>query len=200
MRVSVTELDALAYYKRSEHQDLNELLRRLRKEEPPSEPMLMGGALHRVLENLQAGMEVDEIQSEGFHFHFNLDEDCSLPPIRELKGEREYDIDGQRVVLSAVVDGLEGKSVREFKLTQRMDVDSYCDAIQWRAYLAIFNADCCTYDVFVRSNKPGPHVWINERHSWCVWRYPKLEEDVERELREFVYFCRQHLPERTEAA
>lgn len=197
MRISVTELDQLAYFRNSD-MELSELLARLRRETPPTEAMAAGTAFHTILEN--AGeCELDEVTQDGFTFRFELEAELSLPRIRELKLEKPYFIDGIEVTLVGKVDALNGKTVYDHKTTSRFDAEKYMDAIQWRAYLDMFGADRFIYNVFEVADKQGVRV-VRDFHPLTFYRYPSLPQDVFEALSDFVGFARQHLPERLKEA
>lgn len=197
--VSVTNLDALAYYRASESKSLKELLAELRKEAEPSPEMRAGTAFHYVLEHAQAGDSLDEFENDGFRFAFMFDESIALPPVRELFGSKVFEVDGVEVELRGKVDGLDGKTVWDHKLTKRFDVEKYANAFQWRAYLSIFNCDHFRYSVFVRGNPRGDKpIPLNDFHALDFYRYPDLELDLVEGIRDFVRFAQVHLPERFE--
>lgn len=198
MRISVTDVDSFRYYQRSEDMTLDDILRRLRHEEPATPAMEAGRAFHRFLETHDGG-EVDHCEVDGFRFHFELDAEISLPPVREIKAEFPVVVDGVPVTLVGKVDAIHGKRVDDHKLTSRFDAERYADAFQWRAYLHIFGADAFRYNVFTGSETK--HGWVIRAYDELpLYRYPGLERDVMRMLREFVDFAREHMPERKEAA
>lgn len=193
LRVSVTDLDQLRYF-RSSDMELAELLARLRKEAPPSEAMLAGTAFHTILENAGLG-ELTEVAQDGFTFRFDLDAEIALPRIRELKLEKVYMIDGVTVTLVGKVDALEGLTVYDHKTTSRFDAETYADAIQWRAYLDMFGANRFVYNVFETTQKDDVRI-VKDFHPLTFYRYPMLSADVLAALTDFVGFAREFLPER----
>lgn len=195
IRVSVSDLDALRYWRNSEDMDLGAILRRLRKEEPPTEAMMAGSAFHAFLEN--AGeLNAVNITQDGFRFHFAIDGAIALPPIRELKAEKVYMIDGEPMELVGVVDGMFGTLVEDHKLTARYDAENYTDALQWRCYLDMFDAESFRYNIFeARKNSDGVYV-VRAFYPMTFFRYPDLQSDVTTALRDFLGFAKAHLPER----
>lgn len=197
MRTFVTDLDSFAFYQRSESMELDEILARLRREEPATDAMRMGTALHHVLEHAQPGDTLDEFEHDGFRFAFMFDEEVALPPVRELRGRKTYDIDGVEVELRGKVDGLDGRTIWDHKLTKTFDVEKYVDAWQWRAYLSIFDCDHMRYSIFIRGaakdDKPIP---LKDFHALDFYRYPEMESDLMGALREYVNFAKVHLPEK----
>lgn len=198
IRVSVTDLDQLRYYRASEDMALEDLLRRLRREEPPSEAMAAGKAFHAILEHADE-CELDHAEQDGLIFRFALDGEITLSPIRELKAEKVYSVLGEPVELVGVVDGLFGSMVEDHKLTTRFNVDFYTDSLQWRCYLDMFQAQSFRYNIFEqRQDRDGIYV-VHAYHPMTFYRYPDLAGDVHRALRDFVEFTHQYLPERLAA-
>lgn len=192
MRVSVSSIDTYIYYRDSEDAELDELLRRLRGEEPPTPEMAMGTALHGILEDATAGMELDDVERDGFRFVFDLDSELALPPVRECKGEMELDVDGTPVTLVGKVDGLDGVRVWDHKLTGRFDAERFANNTQWKLYLWMFGGRKFTYNVFTRYEKDD-YVLIREFHPLNFYAYPGMEDDNMRALREYVAFATEHL-------
>lgn len=195
MRVSVTDLDALRYFKQSEYGDLEQLLAQLRGKAEPSEAMKVGRAFHGALERMPAGA-FETTQSEGYTFYFDeIEADLWLPDVREIKAECEYLIRGVNVTLVGKVDAVDGLIVCDHKLTARYDADRYFDSIQWRAYLSMFMAKKFVYNVFI-ANVNGLDVYVRDFQQLPLYSYPTIDQDVHRALVDFVEFCKQYLPER----
>jgi hypothetical protein len=196
LSLSVSDLDAFRRYREMEEMTLAELLRQLRREDPPNEAMLAGTALHSVLENPPAD-ELVSAQMGGYSFRFNIDGDVSLAPIRELSGRKDYVIDGQVVTLRGRVDGMDALTVYDHKLTKNFDAQRYADRYQWRCYLSIFGASRFIYNLFI-GEKAGESdagiEWdVYDFHTLTFYRYPELESDVIRELGRYVEFANHHL-------
>lgn len=199
MRLSVTDLDSFRYYKESEEMDVDALLRRLRKQEPPSQAMLAGRALHSVLEHATAGAALDVAEAEGFKFHFKVDCAIELPAVRELKGEVQIVTPAGLVTLVGVVDGLEG-GIYDHKLTARFDAERYADSYQWRCYLEMFGARKFVYNVFEGKEGDHPNEWvIFGFQQFPLYAYEGMRADVVRELSELAAFVRKFVPEKMAA-
>lgn len=194
MRISVTDLDSWRYFKASDDMDVQALLRRLRREEEPSQAMLAGRALHNALEHASEG-EMAEVESDGFRFQFVGD--CAIPllPVRELKGEILIQTPSGPVTLVGVIDGHDG-AIYDWKLTGRFDAERYADSYQWRCYLVMFNARKFVYGVF--EGKEGDAI-----NEWVIWSYQQfplytyegMRADVEREVAELAAFKVEHAEE-----
>ena len=196
IRVSVTDIDQYRYYRDSEDMELGTLLSRLRKEEEKSQAMLQGIAFHEVLEKLEP-CELDFIGHGGFRFRFDLDGEISIPKIRELKAEKEYQVNGETVVLVGKVDAISGFTVRDYKLTKIIDAENYTDSLQWRCYLDMFGGKKFIYDVFqgYEEARTGDIV-IKDFQSFPFFDYPDMKSDINTALNGFVEFAKTHLPER----
>lgn len=199
IRISVSDVDQYRYYRASEDMELDALLRRLRREEPPTPAMAMGTAFHSILEDATDGDEFEEVERDGFRFVFAMDATVELPPIREVKGEMHLTVDGIPVTLVGKVDGLDGQRVWDHKLAGRFDAEKYAEDMQWRMYLMMFSAWRFTYYVFTRYEQPDGTILVKDLHSFDFYRYPGMEDDIMRELREYVAFVREHLPEKVAA-
>lgn len=195
LRVSASDLDALRYFLAQEDGDLDKLLRQLRREEPPTEAMQAGTALHSILEHAVAG-EMPDAECGGFRFDFEADGELSLPAIREMKETRLYKIDGVRVTLVGKVDAICGKRIEDHKFTMRYDPERFLSSLQWRVYLEVFDADTFVWNVFEARERGERHYAITALHRLTMHRYPGMDRDVEAALRQFLDFARIHLPER----
>jgi hypothetical protein len=194
IRISVTDLDSYLYWKSSEDMEFESLLKRLRGEEPPTQPMMAGRAFHTVFENADVG-DLDRVTQDGFEFVFALDHDIALPPIRELKGEVVLDTPSGPVTLVGKVDSLDGITVHDYKLTERFDAERYADSYQWRAYLSMFWAKRFVYDVFQgRYDGNRITVYAYERLSFSA--YPSMRRDVEMAVAGLAEIIAKHVPQK----
>lgn len=173
---------------------LETLLRRLRREEPPSPAMAAGSALHKLLEHSSEGIVARE-GCDGYMFRFDGECELSLPVMRELRGTRDYVTPHGIVTLSGRVDAMDGLTVYDHKLTKQFDAERYASAYQWRAYLSIFGAETFTYNLFIGSeDKADPMVWnIKDFHAISFPRYPEMEADLQREVEAYAEFAAHYL-------
>ncbi|MGA0595651.1 hypothetical protein [Enterovirga sp. CN4-39] len=195
IRVSASDIDSFRYFMADEEGDLAGLLARLRRQEPPSEAMLAGTALHAALETCRDG-SMDEVVSDGFRFTFAFDEELDIPPTREMKATREYEIGGHAVTLVGKVDAVLGRRIDDHKFTSRYDPERFLGSYQWRIYLDIFGADLFRWNVFEGRETGDRHYTINHLHKLTMHRYPGMGDDIQRELSAFVEFLSVHMPER----
>lgn len=194
LRISCTDVDALRWFDAQEDMDLDAILRRLRREEPPSEAMLAGTAFHRVLEEAEG--EIKGAERDGFTFSFEGDFEVSLPAIREIKATADYLIDGCRITLVGKTDAVHGRTIYDHKLTGRFDADRYLGSFQSRGYMEIFDADRFIWNVFEARESAPRNYLITAMHPLATCRYPGMKAAVKADLRRFLDFARNHLPER----
>jgi hypothetical protein len=199
LRVSATDIDA---YRRYRHPpipemeiELDELLSQLRKQEPPTEAMLAGSALHSALERADIG-DYSRLEADGYTFELNIDGEIDMPAIREIKGTRDYEIDECRVTLVGKVDAVHGRRVDDHKFTSRYDAEKFMGSYQWRIYLEVFDADEFRWNVFEGSEVEPKVYRVHGFHQLRMHRYPGMGEDVAGEVGRFLAFAREHLPER----
>lgn len=193
IRLSVTDLESYRYWKANEDSTLDQLLVRLRHQEPTTPQMAAGHAFAKVFEEApQSGVLLVE-QREGWTFDFTpLDDEMELPPVRELKGEMQLDTPSGLVTVVGKVDSLQGTKVRDQKLTERWEAEKYVDSLQWRTYLAMFQAQSFTYDVF-QGRYEGRYITITDYHPMTFYAYPELRADVERAVAELASVVATHL-------
>jgi hypothetical protein len=195
LRISATDIDQLRYYRDTDEMELADLIARLKHLMPSSEAMEAGTALHAALENATEGT-FGGFERDGFTFSFECDADLDLPALREMKATREYLIDDVVVTLVGKVDATHGKAIFDHKFTAQFDADRYLGSFQWKAYLEIFGANAFTWNIFEARESAPKNYLIRNVHKLTMHRYPGMAEDVERDIREFVVFARDHLPER----
>ena len=194
IKVRVTDLDSVAYYKQSDL-TLEDLLRRLRREEEPSDQLLSGRAFHSVLEHASVGDELGVVEQDGWTIDFRLlESSIALPPIREQSLSRTFVVDGVEVELRGKVDGFDGVTVIDYKGASRFQPTVYIDNYQWKAYLLMTGASRFTHYVFVRKID-GRTVVMRELHRLTNYAYNGMEEAVIGSIRDYLAIAREHLPE-----
>lgn len=198
LRVSVTDLDSMLYWRESE-MEFEDFLKRLRGEEPPGPNMLAGRAFHTLLENAQEGGEFFAAEQDGYRFDFAIEQEIALPQIRELKAEHVFETPSGPVTLVGKVDGMQGITVHDYKLTERFDAERYADSYQWRSYLTMFGASRFVYDVFV-CRYDGPRVYVFDYHRLPFSAYPGMRDDVYREVCALAEIVAKHVPQKIQEA
>ena len=189
LRISITDIDQYLYWRDSE-QSIEELMSRLRREGPETEAMRAGTAFHKALELAEEGT-LSHLEADGYQFLMSpVDEiEIKLPPLRELKVEREFLIDSTlTVTLVGKVDALFGNTVYDHKTTGRLDLDRYMDSFQWRMYLNQLGADTFQYNIFETSEIDYHCYNIVGYHEFRQYRYPDLARDCRFMLHEFLDF------------
>lgn len=176
MRFSVSDLETWRRYKEDEDQDIGVLLRRLAHVDPPTPATLAGRALAKWFEAGHEG-EHESAYMDGWTFDFAIDGSLSLPRWRELPTEKTFATPSGPATLSGRVDGYDGYTVRDQKLTERWEADRYADSMQWRAYLSMLGAGRFMYDVF-EAKIVGSKVRVSGFQQLGLWRYPALDQDV----------------------
>lgn len=195
IRLSVSDLESLRYWKDRDDQGLDVLLAKLRHEEPATPQMEAGAAFAELMENAAEGVMIERTVMPWVFDFTQLDDLIALPPIRELKAEVPFVTQSGNVTLVGKVDCLHGKHVHDQKLTERWDAERYIDSMQWRAYLVMFEANTFTYDVF-QCRYNGNRVTVTEYHPVTFYAYPSMKADVQRAVDELARVVAEHIPER----
>lgn len=199
MTFRVSEVESFRQWRNDEEADLDLLLARMRGQTEPSAAMLAGTAFHKGLETAPTGLEVSSIEAEGYTFTFQGDFTIALPAIREVRANKTWIVDGERVSISGQLDCIHGKRVEDHKTTGRFDPDRYLEGYQWRLYLEIFGADHFRWNVFEIKNvdELEPFLWeVHAQHTLEQYRYPGMDADCERLVTDLARFACVHLPER----
>lgn len=215
IRLSVSELETLRYWKGREDSAIEDLIADLTRKREPTPQMEAGKAFAKLFEHAKPKDYVTA-ESDGWSFDFSkLDAEMPISPVRELKGEKVYGTPSGLVTLVGMVDGLTGRHLRDQKLTERWDAEKYTDSLQWRAYLDMFQAHAFTYDVFVGKYSldderpaayylaeqlptPPPARWVEVReyHPLTFYSYPGMAADVYGAVCELAAVIAEHVPER----
>lgn len=186
MRVSTTHIDQYRYYKQSEDMSLDALLERLTPTAKPTEAMKIGTAFHTILETLEG--ELSAVEQDGYTFNFALDADIALPDIKEIKATKDYD----GITVVGKVDAVSGGVIDDHKTASQFNPDSYFDSVQWKIYLDIFQAEKFRYNVFTRYVDKQGIINIRALDIFPLYRYPDLEDDVERIVAEYAEFAERY--------
>lgn len=197
MRVSATNLEAFRRWKADDEQEIGDLLAQLRRENPPSEAMRAGSALHKILELAKPGDTLETVTRDGFTFEFEADGDLQIPACRELKFEIPRVINGEPVTLVCVVDTVDGLTVEDHKTTARPDAENYTESAQWKCYLSWLACDLFRYNLFhVYQPEARPGVYIVKDVVQIEFaRYPGMNDEVDALTAEFLAFCKEHAPD-----
>ena len=167
MRISVTALDSYKYYCESE-MEFSDYLEQLLGKTPPTDAMKIGTAFHSILERWGEDGETDFkelMEVDGWKFQWKPREpDCEVfllkPDAVEIPVTRDYTVNhafGETTItLSGRIDAVAGNIGVDYKTTRAANAEKYLDAMQWRAYLAMYpDLESFQYDVF-EMYQPAP--------------------------------------------
>jgi len=198
LRISASMIDSFRQYF---DKDLSEeqLLARIKKEEPPSKYMQLGTAFHEFLEKPHETYreENDCFEAEnGIVMPGELVRsalDCIQPGGEsEIKTVRDYYIDGEIISIVAKADQLFGRWIFEHKTNWTgFAYDRYADSYQWRFYLDAFDADRVYYNVFCFSNTKSRGLEMKDVKQFYYTRHCLSRADLVRMLRhvgEYIHF------------
>lgn len=197
MRVyRVSHVEAFRRFEVDEDADYDRLVAAILGTAEPTERQLAGTAFHKALElaTAQPGDELWDLRADGYLFSFRCDCELVLPPIRELRAEKTYIVDGEPITITGQVDTIEGRRLDDHKTTGRVDPERYLEGYQWRLYLDIFEADHFRWNIFELHETDDPLVWhVTSAHRLEQFRYPALGADCQALVERFARFTRQHI-------
>lgn len=195
MRLSVSELQCYQRYRDNEDVALQECLTQLTGREAPTPILLAGRKLHKALEFAQydwGDRSRSYIRYEDYVFFFQVDVELAIPEVRELKGEMAVETSFGPVTLVGVVDSID-TAIGDYKLSGRFEAERLVKSYQWRCYLHMFGAHKFTYKVFI-GEEIKPTEWaIRDYHELTMFRYPGMDQDIQREVEQCVIFMRDHV-------
>lgn len=190
----VSNVEAFRYFEQDEEAEPAQFIDKLLHGFEPSPAMRAGTAFHKALELAEPGITGPELHSEGHVFTFRGDFEVRLSVIRELRASKTYMVDGQPIVISGQVDGIEGLRIDDHKTTSRFDPDRYLTGYQWRLYLDIFGASIFRWNVFELSEQDLPGLYeVRDQHTLEQYRYPALGADCQALVERFARFVREHV-------
>ena len=189
----VTDLDSFAWYLKLNSVSDEQMKRQLLRREPANERMNIGTAWHSVMEEISSD-QILEAEKNGYVFRVDCDCEVILPQIYEIRAKKDYDIDGYTVTLSGKTDGISGNKITDHKLTFNPHPENYFEAYQWRAYLDIFNADSFEYIIYA-AKQNGRKITIYDVDKMTMYRYPGMEKDIEKGIRDLLGFIKERVPE-----
>lgn len=178
-------------------QDPDALLRQLRHEDPPSAAMHVGTAVHEALERAQPGDVLDHLAVDGLppiEFTPPLELGEGLPFIREASICHEVDVDGEPFRVTGRVDVWEPRCVTDYKVTAKPDPEMLEAGIQWKIYLLMTGEPCFAWQVMRRKDRQKSKVVIKYEIdppvAFTQYRYPGMEDECLRWVREYARFVR----------
>lgn len=191
--VSVSDLESFRQYLEDEDFTVDELLSRLRREQQPTEQMLAGTALHKMLEYATDG-ELESVEVDGFTFQFDCEIALPVSSVREMSITKEYETNGQTVLVRGRVDEINGTEVVDHKTTGNFDCERFYAGYQWRLYLDMIDAQSFRWNVFEMKpvTKAERTYRISSFHILKQYRYPSLASDVQSLVSRYVEFALDH--------
>lgn len=189
MTVRVSHLNDFKRWKEDEDLGVGWLIDRLTKGQE-SEAMAKGTALHKALE-LACEYDYDEIEQDGYTFHFTADMEIELPAIREQRRYKDYG----GIVVSGQADGVSGHLLIDYKTTETFDAERYLSGVQHNFYMDIFGCTCFRWYIFeCRETDTPKHYCVNALHKLEQYPYLGMERDCRELAQDFKRFLEVHLP------
>ena len=201
MRVTVSDVDAFRYWKSNDWMTEEMLHERLyRKAEPPI-VVLLGRAVHKVLENTRSPylVGVHEVEQDGYDFTLDfsrIDLAVTRGP-KEVPTVRAYEFGDYEVELSGRVDAVDYDTVIDYKTMGKPPKyafhEYFHEYFQWRAYLDMLGLDKFIYAILIVDNRrskkeEGLYVFREAHNDIDFYSYPHLHDDVRRQIREFINY------------
>ena len=185
--ISVSNLDFYRTWRADEEADMASLLRRLRGEEPQSEQMKAGEALHSALEHCLPGADGSIFEWDKYKFYVRCDGEVALPILKEHRIEKQY---GDLLVRGRV-DGITGRTITDYKSTGYLDADRLLEGFQWRFYLDMTGCDSFLWKIFTLREFSDPHTYeITKVEELKQYRYEGLAEECARLAADFAEFAK----------
>lgn len=188
MRLAITLVEAYRLYRDGDWMSLEDLESRIRGDEERTEAMVRGSAFHRIVEYPERCREplYDSHKAHGWTFFGVSPVLEMMPEGRVNEAKATADVGG--ITLVGKADALHGLDVYEAKCTKRVQVDRYMESFQWRAYLYAFGVDRCTYVLAEFKDNGEQQVVIRNVTPLPLYRYPRLERDVQSLVEECAEF------------
>lgn len=183
--VSVSNLELYRMWRESDL-DLEWLLRRLRGEEPQTEAMAAGEALHKALEE-SGESDAMSLASGDYKFYFLCNAEVELPQAAEVSIEKQY---GDLLVRGRV-DCWSGLTITDYKSTQSFDADRLLEGFQWRYYLDMTGCDVFKWKVFVLAERFYKEYDVIQIHDLSQKRYDGISSDCSKLARDFLGFVQE---------
>lgn len=179
---SVTDLENFRKYLSNEI-EFEELLLRLNRKQSPTDKMMVGRALHSILENPEEYYVKPIYIFDGIIFEANLIKELLKDKVnaREVKANKLY----SKTLVSGVADGLSGLFVIEYKISfNSFDIERYMNSYQWRFYIDMFEAIGAEYVIIVLDNA----MQAKDIIRFKLYRYDGLQNDLINLIKDFELF------------
>ena len=207
----VSHIAAFKRWKEDEESSVDWLINSILSNEE-TEAMAKGTAFHKFMEHAVTGQEIDHCTVDGYTFYFTGDFQVYLPPMRELRRNKDYG----GIIVSGQCDGLIGKTIIDHKSTERFDAEKYLTGAQWMFYLDIFEADRFIWNVWEMKHLgettsiqdaleaeesvggvvgSSQSYEVRALHQLEQFRYPALGEDCRDLALEYRAFALRYMPQ-----
>ena len=188
--ISVSDLDTYRWWREQEDLDLAWLLKRFRREEPQTEAMKAGEALHKWLESPYT---CETIFTGDYRFDVNCEIAIQYPKAMELSIQQRY---GDLLVRGRI-DASAGHTITDYKTTERFEPDRLLEGFQWRYYLDMTGCSKFIWQVFVMKEfgadqlRDTQHCYtIYDTHKLVQVRYPGMHEECLMLAEDFLDFAK----------
>ena len=196
MRVSATHLESYRLYRDGDWMSFEQLAGDIRRDRPPTEPMLRGKSLHAVAED----PERYYIRGNQYDCHGFLWDQATLDPVfadltggvAEPKTTRCIETDHGLATLVGKCDYIKGNVVIELKTKDKaFKPEDYASSMQWKSYVYLFGVASVVYRLAQIQCKD--EVWfVRNFDDLPLYAYEALPGEVESITREFVSLCAEH--------
>ena len=143
-----------------------------------------GTAFHELIEHSNYEQIFTEAKVNDWKIIIDedLDIEFAIPVVREAKIVGEI----AGVVISSRVDAMDSVSIRDYKTTSKVDLETYMNSNQWKCYLALTGLNKFIYDVFkVNVDEEIKTVTIQEYHKLDLYAYPGMKQEVSNLVRHY---------------
>ena len=203
MRISVSDIDSFQYWKTHDWMSETDLSERLHRLGEPPNAILVGRALHEVMENAPeldlSGMVLES--ESGLIFDFSDVNLILTDGPKEVSTTRIYQLGDYDVELSGRVDAIDYDTVIDYKTTSKaLDIEKsgYYTSFQWRAYLDMMSMHRFLYvvlEINKRKSKGNVYKFRTVHDDVDFYSYERLSEDVRNRIREFVAYVKAKHPD-----
>lgn len=203
MRTRCTTLESYRRVIQEEYGSEEELIASVKgKPFEPNMYMRAGTAFHAILADpakyRRSEFDMEGREDEFFEsgeFRFAVDSTCTCiehvqDGICEVPGSKIFQTQHGPITVNGTCDRINGKIIRDAKCTwSTPDAKSYDRSLQWRLYLQLFEADQFIYDIFAFLEPKDGFCKLRDIVSFNLFRYPEMEADCERWVRDFVQWA-----------
>lgn len=199
-RVTATMLEAFRRYRDGEYMTYEDMVNVIKGTTEPNEAMLLGSAVHEVLEHYSPYQEQPDFRTSLGH-NIDMSSITEHHPwldsgwLREVETAKGLDMGGEIIHLKCKADAIASTTVIDHKITTKPITDSmiqrYQDSMQWRAYLFAFGCGQFMYNILQMENDNG--IWyIKSSEQAYMSDYHLMGMDVIDMVHELYDFTKKH--------